>query len=44
MEVRKLLTEFGIPESHGVYGCAAIGYPAGEPRDKTITAVAKIVE
>lgn len=44
VEVRKLLTEFGIPESHGVYGCAAIGYPAGEPRDKTITAVAKIVE
>lgn len=44
VEVRKLLTEFGIPENHGVYGCAAIGYPAGEPREKQITAIAKIVE
>jgi nitroreductase len=44
VEVRKLLTEFGIPENHGVYGCAAIGYPAGEPREKQITAISKIVE
>lgn len=27
-EVRKILNEFGIPENHGVFGCAAIGYPA----------------
>ena len=43
-EVRQFLTDFGIPENHGVYGCAAIGYPAGDPRPKEITAVAKIVE
>lgn len=43
-EVRQFLTDFGIPENHGVYGCAAIGYPLGDPRPKEITAVAKIVE
>lgn len=29
-EVREILREFGIPENHGVYGCAAIGYPADD--------------
>ncbi len=43
--VRALLTEFGIPENHGVYGCAAIGYPAEDfsPREKNITASARII-
>ena len=27
-EVRKHLNDLGIPENHGVFGCAAIGYPA----------------
>lgn len=43
-EVRKILTDFEIPENHGVYGCAAIGYPASEPRPKEITATAQIIE
>lgn len=28
LEVRKHLNDLGIPENHGVFGCAAIGYPA----------------
>jgi len=30
-EVRSLLTSFGIPENHKVYGCAALGYAAMPP-------------
>lgn len=29
-EVRSLLTELGIPSSHKVYGCAALGYASPE--------------
>lgn len=29
-EVRKLLTSYGIPESHVCYGCGAFGYADGE--------------
>lgn len=43
-EVRKLLQQWGIPQNHGVYGCAAIGYKDGEPQEKTIKAVAQIIE
>lgn len=28
--VRQLLTQFGIPQNHIVYGLAALGYPANE--------------
>ena len=31
-EIREILTSFGIPESHIVYGSAAIGYAAETPR------------
>ena len=30
--VRALLTEFGVPQDHKVYGIAALGYAAGDPR------------
>ncbi len=30
-EVRAILTEWGIPEDHAVYGIAALGYQDGEP-------------
>lgn len=33
-EVRALLREWGIPDSHVVYGTAALGYPAEEPPEK----------
>ena len=36
-EVRAILTEFGIPQEYGVYGCAAIGYPSKVPAPKEIT-------
>jgi nitroreductase len=43
--VRSVLREFGVPDSHGVYGAAAIGYKAGaEPRAKTIIGKAVIVK
>ncbi len=35
-KIRPLLTEYGVPASHKVYGCVALGYPAAEPRDKAI--------
>ncbi|MCM1320914.1 MAG: nitroreductase family protein [Bacteroides sp.] len=41
--VRAVLTEFGIPENHGVYGCAAIGHKGGEPKEKEIKGSAVIV-
>lgn len=36
--VREFLTRLGIPESHKVYGCAALGYaaPQWEPKEKKI--------
>lgn len=30
--VRALLTEFGVPEDHQVYGIAVLGYAAAEPK------------
>ncbi len=30
--VRAVLTELGVPEDHVVFGIAALGYAAGEPR------------
>ncbi|MCR4940387.1 MAG: nitroreductase family protein [Treponemataceae bacterium] len=42
--VRELLSEFGIPENHGVYGSAAIGHKAGSPSSKAIIGKAVIVK
>lgn len=40
--IRQLLTEWGIPENHVVYGMAALGYPAfTEP--KTVSKIGKTV-
>ncbi len=42
--IRKILTEFGIPENHTVYGLAALGYPATElPKDVSKKGIVKIV-
>lgn len=37
-DVRAFLTRLGIPETHKVYGCAALGYaaPQWEPKEKKI--------
>lgn len=43
-EVRAVLTEFGVPASHGVYGCAAIGKAASAPGAKTIKGKAVVVK
>ena len=43
-EVRKILTELGVPENHGVYGSAAIGYKLQESAPKQIKATYKIVK
>jgi nitroreductase len=43
-DVRKILDSFGVPENHGVYGCAAIGYKAQEPAPKEIKGKACIVK
>ena len=43
-QVRALLNEFGIPENHGVYGCAAVGYRADRPAAKENKTVTKIVD
>lgn len=43
-KVRALLREFGVPEAHGVYGCAAIGYPAAAPEPKERTGKAVVLE
>ena len=44
-EVRTLLTEFGIPENHICFGCAAIGYADCElPADRENKGIVKIVE
>lgn len=43
--VRAVLKEFGVPDNHGVYGAAAIGYKADPaPRAKTIVGKAIIVK
>ena len=42
--VRAVLTEFGVPKSHGVYGTAAFGYAAEEPKPKEIKGKAVIVD
>lgn len=42
-DVRKILDSFGIPQNHGVYGCAAIGDKAQEPAPKEIKGKACIV-
>lgn len=31
-EVREVLTSFGVPENHIVWGMASIGYPASKPK------------
>ena len=41
--VRAVLREYGVPDDHGVYGCAAIGHPAGGPRDKELVGKKLIV-
>ena len=41
--VRAVLTEFGVPENHGVYGTAAFGYAAEEPGAKEIKGKAVVV-
>lgn len=43
-EVRALLNEFGVPENHGVFGCAAIGYKEESvPREKEIKGTCHIL-
>lgn len=43
-EVRALLTEFGVPENHGVFGCAAIGYKdETKPREKELKGTFHII-
>ena len=36
-EIRSILRSFGVPDSHVVYGCAAIGYAASEPVEKSVS-------
>lgn len=44
-EIRSLLDSFHIPANHGVYGCAAIGHPAGgAPREKQRKGQAEIID
>lgn len=43
-QVREILDSFGVPQNHGVYGCAAIGYKAQEPTQKEIKGKACIVK
>ena len=44
-EVRALLTDFGIPENHVCFGCAAIGYADCElPSDRENKGIVKVVE
>lgn len=42
-QVREILDSFGVPQNHGVYGCAAIGYKVQEPSTKEIKGKACIV-
>ncbi len=44
-DVRMLLTQFGIPENHISFGCAAIGYADCElPKDRENKGIVKMVE
>lgn len=44
-EIRAILTGFGIPENHVVYGTAALGYPADElPVQVQKKGIVRIVE
>lgn len=38
-KVREILRSFGVPDTHVVYGCAALGYRLGEPAEKQISDV-----
>lgn len=40
-EVRMILREWGIPDDHVVYGCAALGYPAC-PLDQDVKKTGKV--
>lgn len=43
--IRSLLTQFGIPQNHTVYGIAALGYPSAElPKDPVKKGIIKIVD
>lgn len=42
-QVRALLSEFGIPENHGVYGVAAIGHKKTVPAPKVIKGQYQII-
>lgn len=45
IEVRKLLTSFGIPENHVCFGCAALGYADCQlPSDRENKGIVKIIE
>lgn len=43
-DVRALLHEYGVPDNHGVYGSAAIGYKGGPSREIKVTARSVIVK
>ena len=43
-EVRAVLNEFGIPATHGVYGCAAVGYRAETPQKIVRKGICTIIE
>ncbi len=43
-DVRAVLTELGVPASHGVYGTAAFGFAAEKPHEKKIKGRAVIVK
>lgn len=42
--VRALLRDYGVPDTHGVYGCAAIGVPAETPKEKERIGKKRIVD
>ena len=42
MTIREILKKWGIPDSHVVYGMAALGYPAQEPK-KEVQKTGKVV-
>ncbi|MGP1588260.1 MAG: nitroreductase family protein [Treponemataceae bacterium] len=41
--VREILTELGVPEDHGVYGSAAIGYKADDWSAKQKELISKVI-
>ena len=34
--IRDVLDGFGVPSNHLVWGCAALGYPEGKPKEKEL--------